>query len=51
LVLNAREINTTQTILIVIEDVTERKRAQEELERNESTSVPYWIPPLSPSSL
>jgi PAS domain S-box-containing protein len=37
LVLNAREIDTTQTILIVIEDVTERKRAQEELERNEST--------------
>jgi PAS domain S-box-containing protein len=37
LVLNARQIDTTQTILIVIEDVTERKRAQEELERNEST--------------
>jgi PAS domain S-box-containing protein len=37
LVLNARKIGTTTTILIVIEDVTERKLGQEELERNEST--------------
>lgn len=37
LVLNARQIETTQTILIAIEDFTERKQAQEELERNEST--------------
>jgi PAS domain-containing protein len=37
LVLNARKIDTTTAILIVIEDVTERKLGQEELERNEST--------------
>jgi PAS domain S-box-containing protein len=37
LVLNARKIDTTQAILIAIEDVTERRRAQRELERSEST--------------
>jgi PAS domain S-box-containing protein len=37
LVLNARRIDATQTILIAVEDLTERKQAQEELERKEST--------------
>jgi PAS domain S-box-containing protein len=37
LMLNARRIGLTQTILIVIEDSTGRKQAQEELARNEST--------------
>ena len=37
LVLNARQIDTTQKILIAIDDVTESKQAQDELERNEST--------------
>ena len=36
LVLNARRIAGTQTILIAIDDATERKRAQEELERSEA---------------
>jgi PAS domain S-box-containing protein len=38
LALNARRIDTSQTILIAIEDLTERKRAQEELEKSESTT-------------
>ena len=37
LVLNARQIDESKTILIAIEDFTERKQAQEALERNEST--------------
>jgi PAS domain S-box-containing protein len=37
LVLNARRIDATQTILIAIEDITERKQAKEELETKEST--------------
>ena len=37
LVLNARRIGSTQTILIAIEDATERKQAQEQAERSEST--------------
>lgn len=37
LLLNARQIDTTQRILIAIDDVTERKRAQEESEMNAST--------------
>jgi PAS domain S-box-containing protein len=37
LVLNARRIDTAQAVLIAITDVTERKRAQKELERSEST--------------
>jgi two-component system, chemotaxis family, CheB/CheR fusion protein len=37
LLLNARRIDATQTILIAIEDVTERKEAQEASEMNAST--------------
>jgi PAS domain S-box-containing protein len=37
LLLNARQIDTSKTILIAIDDVTARKQAQEESERNEST--------------
>ena len=37
LVLSGRQIRMSGTILIAIEDVTERKRAQEALERSEST--------------
>jgi two-component system CheB/CheR fusion protein len=37
LVINARQIAKTQTILIVIEDATARKQAQEELEKSEFT--------------
>lgn len=37
LVLNARRIDATQTVLIAIEDVTERKQAQEAKERSELT--------------
>jgi len=37
LLLNARQINTTRMILIAIEDVTERKRAQEESQKSQST--------------
>jgi two-component system CheB/CheR fusion protein len=37
LVLNARRIETSKTILIAIEDFTERQRAQDEAEKNRST--------------
>jgi two-component system, chemotaxis family, CheB/CheR fusion protein len=37
LVINAHQIAKTQTILIVIEDATARKQAQEELEKSEFT--------------
>ena len=37
LLLNARHMDTTQTILIAIDDVTEQKQAQEESEMNAST--------------
>jgi two-component system CheB/CheR fusion protein len=37
LVLNARRIDTSQTILIAIDDFTERKQAQEEAEKSQST--------------
>lgn len=37
LVLNARQIDTSRKILIAIGDITERKQAEEELQRSEST--------------
>jgi PAS domain S-box-containing protein len=37
LVLNARQIDESKTILIAIEDFTERKQAQEEAEKSQST--------------
>jgi PAS domain S-box-containing protein len=37
LVFNARRIDTSKTILVAIEDVTERKQAQEESQRSAST--------------
>lgn len=46
LVLNARKIETSKTILIAIEDVTARKQAQEEVEKSQSTIATLLEPTI-----